>query len=63
MKEVLVWMLVTVNSGNSFSTKRVEFSPPMNDIDSCLRLKQAVEKASYYEVRARCVQIRMVVSK
>ena len=63
MKEVLVWVLVTAGSGNNFSTKRVDYSPPMNDIHSCLRLKEAVQKASYYEVRAKCVQIRMVVSK
>lgn len=63
MKEVLVWVLVTVNSSNSYTTSRVEYSPPMHDIDSCLRLKQAVEKTAYYKVRAQCVQIRMVVSK
>lgn len=63
MKEVLVWVLITVNSSNSYTTSRVEYSPPMNDIDSCLRLKEAVEKTSYYKVRGKCVQIRMVVSK
>ena len=63
MKEVLVWVLVTVNSSNSYTTSRVEYSPPMHDIDSCLRLKQAVAETAYRAVRAKCVQIRMVVTK
>lgn len=61
MKVILVWILVTVNSSNSSTTARVEYSPPMHDINSCLRLQEAVQKTSYYRVRAKCVQIRMVV--
>lgn len=63
MKEVLVWVLVIVNSSYSYTTSRVEYSPPMHDIDSCLRLKQAVAEIAYRDVRAKCVQIRMVVTK
>lgn len=62
MKEVLVWVLVTIGTYKGAPTGQVVYSPPMSDMESCLRLQQAVEK-SLRLGHVQCVQIRMVVSK
>lgn len=48
---VLVWVLVIVGGG-----RPTEFSPPVEDLASCQRIQQAIDK---YQ-RSQCVQIRLV---
>lgn len=58
MNTILVWVLVTVGSGNA---NAVVYSPPLKDLATCEHLQKSV-----WETRtqfSRCVQINMVTTK
>ena len=56
MNTILVWVLVTVGGYNS---NQVVYSPPMSDLATC----EFLQKNMPDNIRSKCVQIRMVVTK
>ena len=66
MNTVLVWVLVTV--GGYAGVRDVVYSPPMPDLKTCEHLRDSVQvlrdtPTNPTTERARCVQIRIVVTK
>ena len=63
MNTVLVWFMVTVGGANS---NQVVYSPPMEDLATCQFLKKTTEEIvpdGSQRLRARCIQIKTVVTK
>ena len=55
MKTILVWVLVTINSGSHSS---IVYSPYLPDLETCQFLQQNVPyRAALY---TKCVQIKVV---
>ena len=54
MKELIVWVLVTVGGYNG---NEVVYSPPMPDVDTCLFLQ---DNMPVPWVRSKCVQIKVI---
>ena len=62
MNTIVVWYLVTIGGYNS---NQVVYSPPMQDLSTCQFLKKSAEETiqSGYILRARCIQIKTVMTK
>lgn len=62
MNTVLVWVLVSVGG---YGGNQITYSQPMPDLATCEVLRKSAEEvmSKSYTLRARCVQIRMVVTK
>jgi hypothetical protein len=60
MNTILVWIVVTVGGYNG---NEVVYSPPMPDLATCEFLKKSTKEYAYSSVNARCVQIKMLVTK
>lgn len=56
MNTILVWVLVNVGG---YSSNQVVYSPPMPDQATC----EFLQKNMPGNIRSKCVQIRMVVTK
>jgi hypothetical protein len=59
MNTILVWVMVTIGGYNG---DQVVYSPPMPDLATCEFLKTNTREV-VQRVDARCIQIKMVVTK
>lgn len=63
MNTILVWVLVSV--GGYGGNQQITYSQPMPDLATCEFLRKNTEQlmSKSYALRARCVQIRIVVTR
>lgn len=61
MNTVLVWVLITLGGAGG---DQMTYSPPMPDLATCEFLKKnALETRPSAQLKARCVQIRIMVPR
>lgn len=56
MNTILVWILVSIGGYNG---NNVTYSPPMHELESCLRMQKTVKEFGA-QLNTRCVQISII---
>lgn len=62
MNTILVWVLVSVGG---YGGNQITYSPPMPDLATCEFVRKNTEElvSKSYALNARCVQIRIMVTR